>query len=137
MKELTLKDKDAIREASDGWDAVRIIRQEDDLRMGGARNLGLRVAAGRYVWFLDVDDRPYPSLLEEMVGIMEDTGAKVSVFNSVYSSDRELPERVYGVAFAGYDIRFRVRDGVLTVCGLEPRGDGGGESRFRGEESRP
>ena len=50
-----------------------------------------------------------------------------------YSSD---PERVYGVAFAGYDIRFRVRDGVLTVCGLEPRGDGGGESRFRGEESR-
>ena len=34
--------EDAIREVSDGWDAVRIIRQEDDLRMGGARNLGLQ-----------------------------------------------------------------------------------------------
>ena len=67
--------EDAIRRASDGWDAVRVIRQEDDLRMGGARNLGLRAATGRYVWFLDVDDRPYPTLLEEMVGIMEDTGA--------------------------------------------------------------
>ena len=33
-----------------------------------------------------------------------------------YSSD---PERIYGVAFAGFDIKFRVRDGVLTVCGLE------------------
>lgn len=33
-----------------------------------------------------------------------------------YSSD---PERIYGVTFAGYDIKFRVRDGVLTVCGLE------------------
>lgn len=26
------------------------------------------------------------------------------------------PERRYGVAFAGFDVRFRVRDGVLTVC---------------------
>lgn len=35
-----------------------------------------------------------------------------------YSSD---PERIYGVAFAGYDIKFRVMDGVLTVCGLETK----------------
>ena len=26
------------------------------------------------------------------------------------------PKRRYGVAFAGYDIRFHVADGVLTVC---------------------
>lgn len=26
------------------------------------------------------------------------------------------PERRYGTAFAGYDIRFHVKDGVLTVC---------------------
>ena len=29
------------------------------------------------------------------------------------------PERVYGVAFGGYDFRFRVKDGVLTVCEVE------------------
>ena len=29
------------------------------------------------------------------------------------------PERVYGVAFGGYDFRFRVQDGVLTVCEVE------------------
>lgn len=29
------------------------------------------------------------------------------------------PERVYGVAFGGYDFRFRVNDGVLTVCEVE------------------
>ena len=29
------------------------------------------------------------------------------------------PERVYGVAFGGYDFRFRVEDGVLTVCEVE------------------
>lgn len=29
------------------------------------------------------------------------------------------PNRRYGVAFAGYDIRFHVKDGVLTVCEIE------------------
>lgn len=29
------------------------------------------------------------------------------------------PDRVYGVAFGGYDFRFRVADGVLTVCEVE------------------
>lgn len=29
------------------------------------------------------------------------------------------PERIYGVAYRGYNIRFRVRDGVLTVCQVQ------------------
>ncbi|MBP0970413.1 MAG: tRNA (N6-threonylcarbamoyladenosine(37)-N6)-methyltransferase TrmO [Oscillospiraceae bacterium] len=28
------------------------------------------------------------------------------------------PARIYGVSFAGYDIRFRAADGVLTVCAV-------------------
>ena len=32
------------------------------------------------------------------------------------------PERVYGVAFGGYDFRFRVHDGVLTICEVEKLG---------------
>lgn len=31
----------------------------------------------------------------------------------------EFPERVYGVEYAGFDVRFRVKDGVLTVCEVE------------------
>lgn len=31
-------------------------------------------------------------------------------------SYHDMPERVYGVEFAGFDVRFTVRDGVLTVC---------------------
>lgn len=33
-----------------------------------------------------------------------------------YQNDRE---RVYGMRFAGLDVRFRVADGVLTVCAVE------------------
>lgn len=29
------------------------------------------------------------------------------------------PERVYGLAFAGMDVRFRVNGDILTVCGIE------------------
>ena len=36
-----------------------------------------------------------------------------------YQSD---PERVYGVAFAGKNVRFTVKDGVLTVCAVEKLG---------------
>lgn len=30
------------------------------------------------------------------------------------------PERIYGVSFAGFDVRFRVADGVLTVTEIVP-----------------
>ena len=33
-----------------------------------------------------------------------------------YHSD---PERIYGMEFAGVNVRFRVREKVLTVCGIE------------------
>ncbi len=31
----------------------------------------------------------------------------------------EFPDRVYGVEYAGFDVRFRVEQGVLTVCEVE------------------
>ncbi|MGN1031309.1 MAG: tRNA (N6-threonylcarbamoyladenosine(37)-N6)-methyltransferase TrmO [Butyricicoccaceae bacterium] len=31
-------------------------------------------------------------------------------------SYHDMPDRVYGVEFAGFDVRFTVQDGVLTVC---------------------
>ena len=36
---------------------------------------------------------------------------------------QEDPERIYGMTFAGSDIRFRVEDHVLTVCSVEPLPD--------------
>ncbi|MBP1581041.1 MAG: tRNA (N6-threonylcarbamoyladenosine(37)-N6)-methyltransferase TrmO, partial [Oscillospiraceae bacterium] len=32
---------------------------------------------------------------------------------------QEDPERIYGLVFAGYDIHFRVSDGVLTVHSIK------------------
>ena len=35
-------------------------------------------------------------------------------------SYQRSPERVYGMPFAGWDIRFQVRDGTLTVVDVVP-----------------
>lgn len=36
------------------------------------------------------------------------------------------PERLYGLCFAGCDIRFRVQGGVLTVCQISPKAENKG-----------
>jgi hypothetical protein len=28
---------------------------------------------------------------------------------------QDIPERIYGIEFAGYDVRFKIQDSVLTV----------------------
>lgn len=34
------------------------------------------------------------------------------------------PDRIYGLSFGGLDVKFTVRDGVLTVCGVDRLPDG-------------
>ena len=37
-------------------------------------------------------------------------------------SYQDDPARVYGMRFAGHEVRFTVAEGVLTVCGIAPEG---------------
>src|SRR5918997_4295948 len=51
-------------------DRIRVIRQENQGR-SGARNTAVREAAGRYLSFLDSDDRWLPDKLERHVPVLE------------------------------------------------------------------
>ena len=70
----------------------RIIIQNDGKGLGGARNIGLDVANGEYVWFLDVDDRPYPDFLSILVALVKKNDADIAICNFTRSSERNLPE---------------------------------------------
>ncbi len=49
---------------------VRVIHKENG-GLGSARNAGLAIATGDYIWFYDVDDEAYPELLEYGVAEMQ------------------------------------------------------------------
>ncbi len=56
---------------------VKVIASPDNRKQGGARNLGLQEAQGRYIGFMDADDWVVEDLYERMVELAKRTGADV------------------------------------------------------------
>ena len=50
---------------------IRIVRLEDNIGPGGARNRGVAESAASWICFLDADDWWEPTFLEEMAGLIE------------------------------------------------------------------
>lgn len=56
---------------------VKVVASPENRRQGGAKNLGLREAQGRYIGFMDADDWAVEDLYERMVELAKSTGADV------------------------------------------------------------
>lgn len=56
---------------------VRVFQTPENLRQGGARNLGIREALGEWIGFMDADDFADPEMFEKMVNKADVTGADV------------------------------------------------------------
>lgn len=56
---------------------VKVVASPENRRQGGAKNLGLREAQGRYIGFMDADDWAVEDLYERMVELAKRTGADV------------------------------------------------------------
>ncbi|MBR5994317.1 MAG: glycosyltransferase family 2 protein [Lachnospiraceae bacterium] len=67
---------------------VRVIRQEQNAGAYAARNRGLSEAKGRYIAFLDADDKWEPTKLEDTLKFMEEKGAGF-VFTSYEFADEK------------------------------------------------
>lgn len=98
---------------AESYGGVTVIRQSHS-GCGGARNTGLKAAAGKYIYFLDSDDYISPTFLESVYGRAEADDLDGVLFNmaSVYESD-EI-ERAYATSYDGsYQLieRNRVFDG--------------------------
>jgi glycosyltransferase involved in cell wall biosynthesis len=63
--------------------AVRVIRQTNG-GPGAARNTGMTEAAGRYVAFLDADDRWHPQFLSSVVAFLDANPGCVACTSNVY-----------------------------------------------------
>lgn len=80
-----------ISEKSEGLNCRSIV-QTGDGRLGEARNIGLDNSSGKYVWFLDADDRPYPEFVSSMIGLAEQYRADIVQCNFIRSFDADTPE---------------------------------------------
>lgn len=80
-----------VTEFSNGLNCQSII-QTGDGRLGEARNIGLEKSSGKYVWFLDADDRPYPEFVSTMIGLAEVHDAEIVQCNFIRSFDITTPE---------------------------------------------
>lgn len=52
-------------------DNIMVITYDENIRQGGARNIGMRYATGKYIGFVDSDDWIEPSMYKELYDKME------------------------------------------------------------------
>ncbi|MER5215881.1 glycosyltransferase family 2 protein [Streptomyces sp. NPDC002838] len=82
---------------------VTVIRQENSGGPSGPRNVGLGKAAGRYVFFLDADDRLGPEALQRMVAMADEHGTDV-VLGKVEGVNRSAPKSMWGKTVGRTDV---------------------------------
>ncbi|MER5447335.1 glycosyltransferase family 2 protein [Streptomyces sp. NPDC002766] len=82
---------------------VTVIRQDNSGGPSGPRNVGLSKAAGRYVFFLDADDRLGPEALERMVDMADRNGTDV-VLGRVEGINRKPPQSMWGKTLERTDV---------------------------------
>ncbi|WP_320780554.1 glycosyltransferase family 2 protein [Streptomyces sp. CRN 30] len=74
--------------------SVTVIRQQNSGGPSGPRNVGLGKAAGRYVFFLDADDRLGPEALERMVAMADRSSTDV-VLGRIEGVNRGAPKSMW------------------------------------------
>lgn len=82
---------------------VTVIRQENSGGPSGPRNVGLARATGRYVFFLDADDRLGDEALERMVAMADKNGTDV-VLGKVEGINRKPPASMWGKTLERTDV---------------------------------
>ncbi|MFE0672272.1 glycosyltransferase family 2 protein [Streptomyces sp. NPDC058867] len=82
---------------------VTVIRQDNSGGPSGPRNVGLGKAAGRYVFFLDADDRLGTEALERMVAAADRNGTDV-VVGRVEGVNRKPPQSMWGRSIERTDV---------------------------------
>lgn len=76
-----------LREYASRDDRFKVLQCDRVGRLGGARNVGMRVARGKYIGFVDSDDYVDLAMFETMVNLAEKAEADVTVCNTRFFSE--------------------------------------------------
>lgn len=79
---------------------IRVVHQKNR-GLSGARNTGIDIAAGEYITFIDSDDYVADNYIEELISILEEKGADISIclglkfdgkFASIIDNEKKILE---------------------------------------------
>ena len=70
-------------------ESVMIIHLDENLRQGGARNVGISYASGKYLQFLDADDELESDACKILYDCAEKNAADVIMFNHLFCTEHE------------------------------------------------
>ena len=98
---------------------IRLLRQENH-GVSSARNAGVRAARGKWIAFLDSDDRWYPEKLERQIVVLEKYNGKICFTRSINHQNQILHDIEYIAAAQCEKEIFYVENAVDSVC-LSPR----------------
>ena len=70
------------------YPTLKLLTTPENLRQGGARNMGLDVAQGRYMWFVDSDDYIQPNCLKKLLTQAEEE--KLDILDFDFDCDAKL-----------------------------------------------
>ncbi|MEU8117951.1 glycosyltransferase [Spirillospora sp. NPDC049024] len=73
-------------------DRLTVLHQPNSGGAGAPRNRGLELASGKYVFFLDADDRLGPEALERMTAMAERNGTDIVLGKQVGTGGRNAPK---------------------------------------------
>ncbi|SKB81211.1 Glycosyl transferase family 2 [Soonwooa buanensis] len=85
--------KDIISEFSDF--EIKIITQPQNMGLSMARNAGIDVAKGKYMYFLDSDDEITPNAIKQLVDLAEKTNAELTLGHCLCINEAENWTRDY------------------------------------------
>lgn len=102
-----------------GLEGVRYIRLERNLKVAGARNVGLLASRGEFVAFLDDDDLRLPGSLDEQVGLLEADQQAGLVYGQALCGDEkgEPTSRLYAREYPEGDIFWPLLSRNFIPCG--------------------
>lgn len=70
---------------------IKIIDHEINMGLGGARNTGIKCAKGKYLWFIDTDDRVARVDLKRILRLCNENCLDVLAFNYQRVDSRNMP----------------------------------------------
>ena len=108
-----------------------IIRLPENMRQGGARNVGLTYASGKYLMFLDADDELDPNACKELYEMAEDYHTDIIQFRHLFIRSDDDVDWIPTEAELGEDRLFDLeKDEIRRRFLIHSLGDCGCTNKF-------